>query len=187
MGGTRGRMTTRAASLALAALLGVASVGGAQQERPSTQDRAALESRFRTLLDARLKHELELSDAQSAQLRTTMNRFDVRRRQLIHEERSTRVALRKELEKGDAASDARVSPMIDRMLELQERRVALVQEEQRELARFLTPVQRARYLSLQENLRRQIQQGTRDRSGGKGHTKPPGDHREKPERPASGG
>ena len=164
MMGLRDCMRSRAASLALGALLAVASVGGAQQERPAPTDRDALESRFQAALDARLKRDLKLSDAQSTQLRATMGKFEVRRRQLLQDERSTRMALRKELQRGDSASDERVAPMIAGMLELQRRRVALVEDEQQELARFLTPVQRARYLALQENLRRKMQQGARERS-----------------------
>ena len=51
-----------------------------------------------------------------------------------------------------------VSALVQRLIEIQKRRVALVELEQRDLATVMTPVQRARYLALQEQVRRRLEQ-----------------------------
>jgi hypothetical protein len=55
-----------------------------------------------------------------------------------------------------------VSALLDNALRLQKQRIALVEAEQRDLARFLTPVQRAGYLALQAQVRRRAQELARD-------------------------
>jgi hypothetical protein len=49
---------------------------------------------------------------------------------------------------------------------VQRRRLDLAAEEQRELATIMTPVQRARYLALQETVRRRTDEMRRRRGGG---------------------
>jgi hypothetical protein len=49
---------------------------------------------------------------------------------------------------------------------VQRRRLELATEEQRELAAIMTPVQRARYLALQETVRRRADEMRRRRGGG---------------------
>jgi hypothetical protein len=55
-----------------------------------------------------------------------------------------------------------VSALLDDAMRLQKQRIALVEAEQKDLARFLTPVQRAGYLSLQAQVRRRAQELSRD-------------------------
>lgn len=59
---------------------------------------------------------------------------------------------------GPPPDDATVAAAIDRLLDLQARRLALVRDEQKELAAFLTPTQRARFLGLQERAGQAAQQ-----------------------------
>jgi hypothetical protein len=70
---------------------------------------------------------------------------------------------------GDAANQKRVSDLLDATLRLQKQRIALVESEQKDLAGFLTPVQRARYIFLQAQFRKRAQelsgQGTRSNQG----------------------
>ena len=51
-----------------------------------------------------------------------------------------------------------VSDLLDRALQLQKQRISLVEAEQKDLARFMTPVQRARYIALQQQFRRRAQE-----------------------------
>lgn len=97
-----------------------------------------------------VQRRLQLDDAQAARLREVSARYAGRRQALVASERNARRTLREQLTRGDAADQARVATAIDALVQSQQRRSALVAEEQRELAAFLTPVQRARFLGLQE-------------------------------------
>ncbi|HEY2898010.1 MAG TPA: hypothetical protein VGJ12_12805, partial [Gemmatimonadaceae bacterium] len=46
----------------------------------------------------------------------------------------------------------------DVLVDVQRQRIDLFAREQRDLARFLTPVQRAKYATLQEGLRKKVEQ-----------------------------
>jgi len=56
------------------------------------------------------------------------------------------------------ADQDRVSRMLDQLVDVQRQRIDVFAREQRDLARFLTPVQRAKYATLQEGLRRRVEQ-----------------------------
>jgi Spy/CpxP family protein refolding chaperone len=112
-----------------------------------------------------LRERVGLNDEQMRRLAPVNQRFDARRQALFREERELRQALRRELS-GQTADQGRVSSQIDQLFALQRRRLDLAAEEQRELASFMTPAQRARYLALQETLRRRAEEMRRRRGGG---------------------
>jgi Spy/CpxP family protein refolding chaperone len=133
----------------------------------------------RVRLEALMRTRLGLDDAQVAQLRAVTGRFARERQPLVAEERRTRMLLREELNRGDRADQTTVAAALDRLLELQQRRLSLVQQEQRELARFLSPTQRAQFLGMQERAMRAAQQLRQDREmrrgpRGRGMGPPPG-------------
>jgi len=72
--------------------------------------------------------------------------------------------LRAELLAGDAANQQKVATYLDQMLRFQRRRIDIQENEQRELGKFLTPVQRAKYFGLQAQLRKRMME-LRDRAG----------------------
>lgn len=151
------RLARTGALLATALVVAMAPATlGAQRPEGHRGDRARLEAQLRDAWRATLRRELRLSETQERQLHETMGRYEGQRRTLLREERRARIALREELQRPEGARDARVSGLIDTLLALQERRVRLARAEQDELARFLAPAQRARYLALQENLRRRM-------------------------------
>jgi hypothetical protein len=55
------------------------------------------------------------------------------------------------------ADDKHLAAMIDTVLDLQRQRLELTRNEQRELSLFLSPLQRVKYLALQEQLRQQME------------------------------
>jgi hypothetical protein len=59
---------------------------------------------------------------------------------------------------GAQPNQQHVSELLDASLRLQKQRIAIVEAEQKELARFMTPVQRARYIALQQQFRRRAQE-----------------------------
>jgi Spy/CpxP family protein refolding chaperone len=98
-------------------------------------------------------------------------RFGRERQRLVGEERRTRLAMHEALRGGAAGGAAGVDQQgvaaaLDTLLALQQRRLTLLQEEQRELARFLTPAQRAEYLGMQERAMRAAQRFRREREPG---------------------
>lgn len=113
-----------------------------------------------------VQRRLGLSDEQARQLRDATGRFATERERLFRQERVLRRDLRAELARGSAAQQDRVGKMLDDMWDLQRRRVELVGAEQKDLARFLTPVQRAEFLALQERAMRAAQQFRAQREAG---------------------
>lgn len=158
------RQLTFLASVAL--LAGVGELAAQVPERPRQQlpqgeaapGRMALERQVQQQLWRLTRQRVGLSDAQMRQLVPVNQRFEVRRRQILREERETRLSLRGAVLDSAGADDSRVSAQIDRLLQLERQRIDLVQEEQRELSRFMTPTQRARYMALQEQVRRRVEQ-----------------------------
>ena len=119
--------------------------------------RESLEARVRSRMTAVVRAQLGLTDEQARRLAATNQRLDGRRRALVNQEREARASLRVQLDRGDSANAAQVSTLLDRMLQLQRSRLELMEEEQRDLATFLTPVQRARFLGLQEQVRQRLE------------------------------
>src|SRR6266550_3792879 len=93
-----------------------------------------------------------------AQLQQSNARFAPQLNQLAAQERDTRRQLRAEMTSAGEPNQQRVSDLLDKSLQLQKQRIAIVESEQKDLARFMTPVQRARYIALQQQFRRRSQE-----------------------------
>ena len=109
------------------------------------------------------KLRIGFSDDQMLRLVRTSQRFDQQRRQLAQEERALRVTIRAEILADSSANQASISAALDRLLAIQQRRLDLMTDEQREFTAFMTPLQRARFMALQEQVRRRLQQLERNR------------------------
>ena len=96
---------------------------------------------------------------------------------LRREESLLRTALRNEMTAGEKANEAKVGELLDQMPGLERRKLELMETEQRELAKFLTATQRARYFGLQDELRRGMQDLQRRRMGMNDSIAAPGDSR----------
>lgn len=144
---------------ALVAGLAVSSApAGAQRTPPDNARRAQLEQQIRQRLARTLKERVGLSDAQLEQVRAVNSQFEERRRILVEQERDIRIGLREEVMREEQANQERVSRLLDQAIEVQQHRLRLLEEEQRELAKFLTPVQRAKYMAIQEQLHRALEE-----------------------------
>src|SRR5437764_10840866 len=130
--------------------------------------RAELERRFRERTAEIVRRRLDLNDDQMAKLQASNREFEQQRLALVSEERQARQALRAELLAGNAANQQKVNGLLDQLLRLQRRRLDCVDNEQRELAKFLTPVQRAKYFGLQNEMRRRAQELRDAAQGGTG-------------------
>jgi Spy/CpxP family protein refolding chaperone len=131
---------------------------GAGLGGPDDPRRAALERRLQERLVAIVRQRLNLTDEQVTRLQDVASKTEDERRALRRDELTARFAMRQELLAGDKANDAKVADLLEQLPRLERRRVDLMEREQRELAKFLTPVQRARYFGLQDELRRGMQE-----------------------------
>jgi protein CpxP len=140
-------------------------------------NRAALEQQFRERTARLTKQRLGLTDAQLDRLEKTNARFAPQLRQLVVQEREIRRQLRQEMTAGNSANQQHVSDLLDGALRVQKKRIAMVESEQKELAAFLTPVQRARYIALQAQFRKRAEelsrQGGRPNQGRNGQRRQP--------------
>lgn len=144
--------------LALALVISPVAVPAQQPRNPAGRDRAALEQQFRERSAQLTRQRLGLSDAQMQQLEQINLRFAPQLSQLAVQERETRRELRREMMSDKSANQQHVSDLLDTALRIQKQRVALIETEQKELARFLTPLQRARYIALQAQFRARSEQ-----------------------------
>jgi Spy/CpxP family protein refolding chaperone len=169
------RLLVALAALTLAAPL------AAQERDPAaatSSDSAAIApSPARRQLEQRLhqrmldvtRSRLGLTQDQVDKLSATNQRYEQRRRSLAQRERSLRLELRAQLRRGDSADQNRVAQLLDQTMQAQQERLELYRKEQGELAAFMTPVQRAKYMGLQEQMRSRVEElrrkgGDRDRS-----------------------
>ncbi len=141
----------------------------AQDPGPAPMDRDSLEARVRERMAQMVKRQIGLNDEQMRRLGATNRRFEGQRRELVMREREVRMGLRDEMESGDTTRQAQATRLLDQMLLLQRQRLELLEAEQKELATFMTPMQRARYFGMEEQIRRRVmemrEQGMRPQGG----------------------
>jgi hypothetical protein len=113
---------------------------------------------FRQRLAQVVRRRLNLDESQMRQLGQVNDRFERERMRLLRDERQVRQALRAEVLAGDSANQTRVADLLDRALKIQRERLDVTEREQRELATFMTPVQRAKYFAIQDELRRRLEE-----------------------------
>jgi len=146
-------------------------MGGRMRAQPN---RAQLEQQVRDRIGTQLKKSLNLNDDQFSKLQATNKRFEERRRLLVEQERDARMSMRDLMISGDTTNQGKVSAALDKMLQIQRQRFELVEQEQKELAGYLVPMQRARFLGMQEQLFRRVEAmraqgaGRRGQPGGQG-------------------
>ncbi len=145
--------------------------------RMPDQQRDVLEKRFKERIDAIVKQRLRLTDEQQVKLREVASRTEESRRALRHEEFVLRTSLREEMKAGDKANETKVGELLEQVPRLERRKLELMEAEQRELAKFLSATQRARYFGLQDELRRGMQDLQRGRMGMHDSTDAPTDSR----------
>lgn len=153
-------MLQRMRSLLLGAALLVLAAPAlrAQPPGPPPADRDSLELRVRQRMEQVLQRQLGLNDEQIRRLGATNRQFANQRRDLLIRERQVRLGLRDEIELGDSTRNPQVARLLDEMLQLQRKRLDLLEAEQKELATFMTPHQRAKYFGMEEQIRRRVEE-----------------------------
>jgi hypothetical protein len=108
-------------------------------------------------MEERMKTLLNLSDAQLGKVREVNARHSQKMALLNQQEREIRMSLREEAITADSSRQAQVAELLDRLTKAMRQRVDLIEQEQRDLATVLTPLQRATYLGMQEQMRLQVE------------------------------
>jgi periplasmic protein CpxP/Spy len=130
----------------------------AAERAPDSAGRARLAGDIRRGFARAVRQRVGLSDTQMRQLGPLSQRHEQQRRRLQLEERNTRTSLRVAVRDYQPADSAKVGQLLQNLIDIQRRRVQLLESEQRDLSAIMTPVQRARYLALQEQVRRRLEQ-----------------------------
>jgi hypothetical protein len=170
-------MMRRGVALAVAVLaFGAVSAPVRAQDRPQpprdAAQRDSLAERVRQRMAQMLRTQLGMNDEQIRRFQLTNRRFEAQRVGLFNQEREVRGELRQLIEGGDTTQYQRVGTLLDRTIQLQRQRIDLQEAEQKELATFLNPVQRARLYGIEEQLRRRMDT-MRDGTPGDGRMQPP--------------
>jgi len=162
-------MRIRIAAFVIAATLATGPQAFAQQPAPSGDTATtALQARVRQRLAEVVKQRLNLTDDQMRQLASVNASYEGRRRALMAQEHDARVVVRGELQRGNLADQQRVENALADLFRVQRARIDLAEQEQRDLAKFMQPSQRAGYLALQEQVRRRVEQMRRRRQNPRG-------------------
>jgi Spy/CpxP family protein refolding chaperone len=133
---------------------------------------AVQRERLQEEIDRRFGHvvqqRLGLTGDQSARLRATEERFRLRRRAILRQQVALHFALDGQMRPGQAADVDSVRRLMDGIQANRGELFRLEQDQDRELAGYLTPVQRAQYQMLRERLLRRLQEMRRERGLGRG-------------------
>ena len=125
--------------------------------RVNDEQRELLEKRFKDRIDSIVTQRLRLTEEQQHKLREIASRTEESRRVVRREEFVLRTSLRDAMKAGERANEAKVGELLEQIPRLERRKLELMESEQRDLAKFLSPTQRARYFGIQEELRRGMQ------------------------------
>ncbi|MDB4908431.1 MAG: hypothetical protein JWO05_3215 [Gemmatimonadetes bacterium] len=171
-------------TLALALPLTAASAQGGRARQRVMQPQGRIqpdgppgqpgEAQVRQAFARAVKQRLGLSDEQMKKLEPVAREQEKRRREHQRQERDARLALGDLMQDDSTADQAKVAQSIDRLVALERARAELTDREQKELAAIMTPLQRARYMSMQERVRNRLMQLRQARPGQPGQPGSPG-------------
>ena len=137
----------------------------AAQDPADLPQREALRQRIEQNFLARVKEDLALTDDQATKLQEVSRRTVEKRRTLEQENRRLNQALAAQLRPGVAADPRVVKRVLDSLVDLRLAGAQIYRDEHRELATFLTDVQRAQYHMLRERLLNRMEDLRAQRQG----------------------
>jgi LTXXQ motif family protein len=123
----------------------------------------SLRHRIEERFASRVQEQLGLTNEQTAKLRATSQQFGVRRRELHTRYRALSQALRDQLQPGVAAKQDSVAKLTDAMIDLRIASAQATRDEMREVAKYLNPVQRARFFVMRDRLRHRMKEAREHR------------------------
>lgn len=133
--------------------------------RPDTAEAERLRARIEERFSQHVQQELRLTPDQAAKLRASQERFGTQRRALMRQQLERRRGLEDQMQPGVAANADSVKRLMDGMQAGRATMLKIEQDEDREMAGYLTPVQRARYQRMREMLMRRVNEMREQRRG----------------------
>jgi Spy/CpxP family protein refolding chaperone len=127
------------------------------QDAADSSQRPLVQTLQRRLLVV-VQRTLGATDDQMRQLAQVNRKYQEERRALNQKDRQARQTIRTEVLRDSFADQNKVARTMDELVDVQRQRIEIFTREQRDLASFLTPVQRAKYATLQEGLRKKVEQ-----------------------------
>ena len=134
----------------------VPSIASAQVATSPAVDRAQLEQRVKVQMVRVLREQVGLNESQIAHVQDLSRRVEEQRQSLNRLEQQARVALREEVLLADTSRNTVVAQLIDQILKAQDQKTELLATEQKELATFMTPMQRAKVFGIEDLIRRRV-------------------------------
>jgi Spy/CpxP family protein refolding chaperone len=145
--------------------------GMLQQQGPPPdsvrRNRQQMEGQVGRRVEERMKTLLNLTDAQMVKVREINVRYQQRRQMLGQQERDIRMSLREEAIGADSTRQAQVDDLLKRLMTAMRQRIDLLEQEQKDLSTVLTPLQRATYMGIEEQMRMQIERARMQQQGGR--------------------
>jgi hypothetical protein len=135
---------------------------------PDTGEAGRLRREIEERFAQRVQQDLGLTPDQAAKLRATQERFGERRRTLMRQQVDRRRAMDGQMQPGIAANADSVKKLMDGLQAGRMEMVRIEQEEDRDMAGYLTPVQRARYQQMREHLMQRLNEMRQQRREGRG-------------------
>jgi Spy/CpxP family protein refolding chaperone len=122
-----------------------------------------LRQQIRQRWNVQVRRQLDLTDDQAAHLRATEERFFEQRREIQQRQRAVLQGLRAQLQPGVAADPDSVLKLMDARAQNRAAIAQLDRDEDNEMARYLSPIQRARYQLMRQRLQERIAEMRRQR------------------------
>ena len=156
--------------LAVASALAAQDSGGPPRPSPDSAERGRLQQEIERRFGQRVQQEHGLTDVQAGKLRATEERYRARRREIVRRQLGLRFALQDQMRPGQAADADSVRRLMDGMQANRGELFTIERDQDREMAGYLTPVQRAQYQMIRERLTRRLAEIRRQRgmAGGEG-------------------
>ena len=132
------------------------ALASAQSATSPAVDRAQLEQRVKVQMVRVLREQVGLNEAQIAHVQDISRRIEEQRQSLNRLEQQARISLREEVLLADTSRNPIVAQLIDQMLNAQSRKGELLATEQKELATFMSPMQRAKVFGIEDLIRRRV-------------------------------
>lgn len=154
--------------MAVALTLMTALALPAESQRPDGPPRGELEAELRRGFARAVRHRVGLNEDQMRRLAPITQKYANERTRIQLDERQARMELGRILRDSVPSDSAKIDGLMARMLDAQKRQVQLLEQEQKELATIMSPLQRARFFGLREQMRRQLEERRRGRGQGGG-------------------
>lgn len=130
----------------------------ADSGKPVPNERAELQRQVRQAWQGVVRRQLNLNQEQMRSLNQVNGKYERERNSIVRDERQARLALKAAMaDSGATDQNARVEQQLNVLVQAQRRRADLFENEQKDLSGFLTPLQRAKFSALQEQLNKRLQ------------------------------